>query len=194
MKNLTEKTSQFQNQTASTGESQTRKRIKSENGFSPDIIVSYTRKNALADEQQFDVDDFDEKTQSLENDEDITILWKTFDEVKELCFTNQINEDRTVGIILKYLDKENIKLLNKQILTIIDNSNITNFLENSSKILDVNADKINPIINYLLKQELIEIIELGNNKLYSHTSKVKKEMLDENLHYKYGSRPLNTYL
>jgi 8-oxo-dGTP pyrophosphatase MutT (NUDIX family) len=35
--------------------------------------------------------------------ENITVLWKTFEEAKELCITGQISEDRTVGVLLRFL-------------------------------------------------------------------------------------------
>jgi len=55
----------------------------------------------------FIVDDFKESKQKLESGEVIYPEWKTFNEVKELCLNNKINEDRTVGVLLKFL------LLNK---------------------------------------------------------------------------------
>jgi 8-oxo-dGTP pyrophosphatase MutT (NUDIX family) len=53
----------------------------------------------------FIVTDFTESKQQLEEGEDITFEWKTFKEVKKLCLSNKINEDRTIGILLKYLEE-----------------------------------------------------------------------------------------
>ncbi|MBT4539482.1 hypothetical protein HOI26_04910 [Candidatus Woesearchaeota archaeon] len=83
--------------------------------------------------------------------------------------------------------------LEKQILTISDNSKVEDFLEKSSEILKINKTKIKKVIKQLLKEGFISVIKLENQRIYSHTSKVKKEMLDENLHHKYGSRPMHTY-
>jgi len=41
--------------------------------------------------------------QSLEDGEDISVEWKTKEEVKQLCLDGLIMEDRTVGILLKFL-------------------------------------------------------------------------------------------
>jgi 8-oxo-dGTP pyrophosphatase MutT (NUDIX family) len=52
----------------------------------------------------FVVKDFKEnKKQKLETGEVIFPEWKTFEEVKELCLKNKIREDRTVGVLLKFL-------------------------------------------------------------------------------------------
>lgn len=85
-------------------------------------------------------------------------------------------------------------VLKKQVLTIINGSEVKNFLAIALKILKTDEGKIKEIVDQLVKEKYISIIELGNKKkIYSHTSKVRKEMLDEDLHYKYGSRPLHTY-
>lgn len=44
-----------------------------------------------------------EKGQQLEHDEVIYPEWKKFEEVKKLCLNGKIREDRTVGILLKFL-------------------------------------------------------------------------------------------
>ena len=75
----------------------------------------------------------------------------------------------------------------------IDDYKINNFPENASQILKINKIKIMKTIKQLLKDKLISIVKIGNKKIYSHTSKVKRDMLDEGLHYKYGSKPLHTY-
>ena len=82
----------------------------------------------------------------------------------------------------------------KQLLSIIDNSSVDDFLERSSKILKINPREVEKIIKKLQKENLIKIVSIvEKNMIYSHTKKVKKNMLDENLFYKYGSRPLHTY-
>ena len=51
----------------------------------------------------FLVDRFNRGKQKLGKDEDIVPEWKTFAEVKKLCLTGQIAEDRTVGVLLRFL-------------------------------------------------------------------------------------------
>lgn len=53
----------------------------------------------------FIVDSFKEnpRGQHLEEGEVITTEWKTFEEVKELCLTNKIKEERTLAILLKFV-------------------------------------------------------------------------------------------
>ena len=83
--------------------------------------------------------------------------------------------------------------LKRKILTIADDSGVEDFPERVAKILKVDKIKIKEIVNSLLEEKFISIIELENQKIFSHTSKVKRQMLDEDLHYKFGSRPLHTY-
>lgn len=59
----------------------------------------------------FIVNDFKESNQKLESGEVIYPEWKTFDEVKELCLNNKIKEDRTVGVLLKFLLSRNLTSL-----------------------------------------------------------------------------------
>jgi 8-oxo-dGTP pyrophosphatase MutT (NUDIX family) len=55
----------------------------------------------------FIVDQFtpNEQGQELEEDEDITIERKTKEEVKQLCLTGEIKEDRTVGVLFRFLSQ-----------------------------------------------------------------------------------------
>jgi 8-oxo-dGTP pyrophosphatase MutT (NUDIX family) len=59
----------------------------------------------------FIVNNFKESGQKLEDGEVIYPEWKTFDEVEELCLNNKIKEDRTVGVLLKFLLSRNLKSL-----------------------------------------------------------------------------------
>ncbi|OVE74797.1 hypothetical protein BVX95_01160 [archaeon D22] len=52
------------------------------------------------------VDDFEISDQELEVGEVISVEWKTFEEVKEMCLDGRINEERTVGVLLRFLDKK----------------------------------------------------------------------------------------
>lgn len=47
--------------------------------------------------------DFTQDVQHLEEGEDISFDWYTFEQVKDFCLNNQIQEDRSVAVILKYL-------------------------------------------------------------------------------------------
>lgn len=51
----------------------------------------------------FIVDDFEQSRQNLEFGEVIYPEWKTFDEAKDFCLNNKIKEDRSIGILLKFL-------------------------------------------------------------------------------------------
>ncbi|MBI4896662.1 MAG: NUDIX domain-containing protein [Candidatus Aenigmarchaeota archaeon] len=79
-----------------------------ETGLVPKKITPYQIAKAGAtiewDLFYFVIDEFEAGKQDLEEGEDITVSWKSFDEVRELCVTNQISEDRTVGVLLRYLE------------------------------------------------------------------------------------------
>ena len=47
-----------------------------------------------------------EKGQELEEGEDITFDWFNFEDVKQLCIEQKIQEDRSVGVLLSYVLKE----------------------------------------------------------------------------------------
>lgn len=53
----------------------------------------------------FLVENFEERDgrQSLEDGEIIFPVWKTFDEAKQLCLNGDVKEDRTVGVLLRFL-------------------------------------------------------------------------------------------
>lgn len=55
----------------------------------------------------FIVDDFEDTNegQNLEHGEHIAVTWKTFEEVKELCKSGKMSEDRSVGILFKFFLK-----------------------------------------------------------------------------------------
>lgn len=43
--------------------------------------------------------------QNLEDGEIITVNWYSFEEAKQLCLNNKISEDRTLGVLLAFLEK-----------------------------------------------------------------------------------------
>lgn len=52
----------------------------------------------------FVVEQFEElESQSLEDGEDITVKWKTLEEVEALCLNGSIKEERSVAVLLRYL-------------------------------------------------------------------------------------------
>lgn len=51
----------------------------------------------------FEIKEFSESKQHLEYGEDITFDWHSFDEVKQFCLDNKIQEDRSVAVILSYI-------------------------------------------------------------------------------------------
>ena len=52
----------------------------------------------------FIVRDFDVTGQSLEEGEIIETEWKNLEEIKKMCLNNSIKEDRTVGVLLRFLE------------------------------------------------------------------------------------------
>lgn len=79
-----------------------------ETGLDPIKIDFYQITKAGAtvewDLYYFIITDFKQGSQNLEEGEDITVEWKTFDEVRDLCIANKIKEDRTVGVLLRYFE------------------------------------------------------------------------------------------
>ena len=53
----------------------------------------------------YEITNFKLDKQHLEDGEIINYEWFTFDEVKAMCLNNKITEDRSLGVILKYLLK-----------------------------------------------------------------------------------------
>jgi len=53
----------------------------------------------------FVVDDFTQGEQKPEDAEIIHPEWKTFDEAKQLCLEGKMSEDRSVGVLLRFLGK-----------------------------------------------------------------------------------------
>ncbi len=81
----------------------------------------------------------------------------------------------------------------KKILAVIDLMPVSDFPKKALEWTKLDEDKTKSIIESLLKKDLVEITDIMHRKTYEHTKKVKREMLDEDLHYKHGSRPLHTY-
>lgn len=84
-----------------------KKEVKEEVGLivhNPQFIkVSHAGATIEWDLYYFLIKDFDVSTQSLEEGEDITYDWYTFDELKSLILDNKIQEDRSVGVLLRYI-------------------------------------------------------------------------------------------
>lgn len=56
----------------------------------------------------FLIDKFSKGKQKLELGEEIKVQWFSFPEALGLCFNNQIKEDRSVGVLLKFLTQKKI--------------------------------------------------------------------------------------
>jgi ADP-ribose pyrophosphatase len=86
-----------------------KKECKEETGHIPKKIVHYhtTAPGALVrwDLYYFLVEESEEHQdgQQLGSGEVIEVHWFTFDEVKEMCLKNEIKEDRSVSVLLRYL-------------------------------------------------------------------------------------------
>jgi len=48
----------------------------------------------------------DETGQTLEHGENIQPVWVTFDEAREICLSGKMQEDRSVGVLLRFLETE----------------------------------------------------------------------------------------
>lgn len=85
-----------------------KRECKEETGFIVKNINHFTTAHAGAtvewDLFYFIVNEFENsaKGQELEVGEVISIEWKTFEEVKELCKEGEIREDRTIGVLFKF--------------------------------------------------------------------------------------------
>jgi len=72
----------------------------------PNLIkVSKAGATIIWDLYFFEIMEFTKGKQHTEDGEDITFDWYAFDEVKKFCRDNQIQEDRSVAVILNYLLK-----------------------------------------------------------------------------------------
>lgn len=70
------------------------------------IKVSKDGASVVWDLYYYEITDYkvSENGPQLEEDEVINgYVWKTFDEIIELCASNKIHEDRTVGVLLTYI-------------------------------------------------------------------------------------------
>ena len=70
-----------------------------------DVAIKISKAGATIvwDLYYFEITEFSESKQHLEDGEDITFAWYTFDEVSKFCLNNQIQEDRSVAVILNYI-------------------------------------------------------------------------------------------
>ena len=71
------------------------------------IKISKCGATIIWDMYYFLAKDFKEsKTgQTLEDGEIITVNWYSFEQAKQLCIDNKISEDRTLGVLLAFLEK-----------------------------------------------------------------------------------------
>jgi 8-oxo-dGTP pyrophosphatase MutT (NUDIX family) len=82
-----------------------------EAGIRPDEVRLYKRNHSGAtvewDLYYFVVEDFDEVEQDLEMGEEIDFEWRSHDRVKEMCLEGGMKEDRSVAVLLQYLNENN---------------------------------------------------------------------------------------
>ena len=67
------------------------------------LCATHAGATIIWDLYYFVVDRFKTGKQHLGDEEDIALEWKTFAQVKKLCLTGKISEDRTVGVLLRFL-------------------------------------------------------------------------------------------
>ncbi len=67
--------------------------------------ISHAGATVLWDLYYFLVEEFEQhpEGQKLEHGEDISVVWKSFEEVKELCLKKEIQEDRSVAVLLRFI-------------------------------------------------------------------------------------------
>jgi ADP-ribose pyrophosphatase len=88
---------------------------RQEAGLTPKRLKHYLTTKAGAtvvwDLYYFIIDGFveNESGQELEAGEVIETSWRTFEQAKEMCLNGQIKEDRSVGVLLKFLLKKEKK-------------------------------------------------------------------------------------
>ena len=84
-----------------------KKECLEETGLSPTKIILFDILRAGAtiewDLFYFLVTEFEVKEQKLEEGEQIQVEWKTFSEAKHMCLNKEISEDRTIGVLLRFL-------------------------------------------------------------------------------------------
>jgi 8-oxo-dGTP pyrophosphatase MutT (NUDIX family) len=85
-----------------------KKECLEETGLVPKTIRHYCTSRAGAtidwDLYYFVVEEFEEGEQQLEDGEHISVNWYSLAAVRKMCFDGSIKEDRTVGILLKFLE------------------------------------------------------------------------------------------
>jgi 8-oxo-dGTP pyrophosphatase MutT (NUDIX family) len=86
---------------------------KEEAGVRPESIEFYKQNHSGAtvewDLYYFVVEDFEEVEQNLEKGEQIDFEWYSHDRVKEMCLEGEMREDRSVAVLLQYLNENNFE-------------------------------------------------------------------------------------
>lgn len=67
------------------------------------IKISKAGATVCWDLYYFEIREFEEDVQHLEDGEDITFAWHSIEEVLELCKNNLICEDRSLGVLLNFI-------------------------------------------------------------------------------------------
>lgn len=80
-----------------------------------------------------------------------------------------------------------------RVLSIIDGSIISDFVDKASQILNIEESRVKEIVEYFVREELVKTISLVNKEIFTYSPSVDKRMLDKGLYEKYGSKPLYIY-
>jgi hypothetical protein len=88
--------------------------------------------------------------------------------------------------------KEGLSLTEKQVLTLMDDAHLTDFVHFAGRYVDATPEKIREIIQKLTKDGLVEILEDHDEPHYFHTKKVTRDMIDEIIDHilKFGPKEL----
>lgn len=84
-----------------------------EAGIRPESVRFYKQNHSGAtvewDLYYFIVEDFDKVEQDLEMGEEIGFEWYSYDEVRGMCLDGDMKEDRSVAVLLQYLNENNFE-------------------------------------------------------------------------------------
>lgn len=86
------------------------KECREETGLLPTSITHLCTSQAGAtiewDLHYFVVEEFETSTQNLEPGEEIEVEWHTYAQAKKMCLDGSVREERSVGILLRFLESK----------------------------------------------------------------------------------------
>jgi hypothetical protein len=88
--------------------------------------------------------------------------------------------------------RQGLSQTEKQVLTLMDDAHLTDFVHFAGRYIDATPEKIREIVDKLTKDGLVEVLEDHDEPHYFHTKKVTREMLDEAIDHllKFGPKEI----